>query len=167
MRVTRGIPAAANSPVAQLPQPGIAFLFGSERFGMDNRDVYRCHVCLRLPTNPQFGSLNLASALQVVAYEWRLALGGFDRLTPEPQAAALADAQQVAGMLGHWEQALVSLGYLDPTAPKKLLPRLNQLLNRAAVTADEIHILRGIAKAVDRMAQRAGDHPATRSAPKG
>jgi tRNA/rRNA methyltransferase len=58
-------------------QKGVGFLFGSERFGMRNEDVYRCHVCLSIPSNPQFGSLNIGAALQVVAYEWRLALGGF------------------------------------------------------------------------------------------
>ncbi len=124
---------------------GIAFLFGSERFGMRNEDVYRCHVCLSIPSNPQFGSLNLASALQVIAYDWREALGGY----PVQQATAtptVADAAQVAGMLAHLEQSLVAIGFLDPQAPKKLMPRLNQLFNRAGVTEEEIHILRGMAK---------------------
>ena len=139
---------------------GIGFLFGSERFGMRNEDVYRCHACLSIPSNPQFGSLNIGAALQVIAYEWRLALGGFadaagseapDGLqTPSSPArtAGLADAAQVAGMLTHLEQSLVALGFLDPAAPKKLMPRLNQLFNRASVTQEEIHILRGIAKAI-------------------
>ncbi|MNT88478.1 hypothetical protein D3C72_2290470 [compost metagenome] len=56
--------------------------------------------------------------------------------------------QQVAGMLGHWEQALTHLGFLDPDAPKKLMPRLNQMFNRAQLTPEEIHILRGVAKAM-------------------
>ena len=147
-------------------QGGVAFLFGSERFGMCNEDVYRCHVALRIPSNPQFGSLNIGAALQVIAYEWRLALGGFgefDGLVPparpaslevtqavtsSPRSDGLADAAQVAGMLGHLEQSLVHLGFLDPTAPKKLMPRLNALFNRAEVTQEEIHILRGIAKAI-------------------
>jgi tRNA/rRNA methyltransferase len=60
----------------------------------------------------------------------------------------MADAAQVAGMLTHLEQSLVALGFLDPTAPKKLMPRLNQLFNRAGVTQEEIHILRGVAKAI-------------------
>ena len=59
---------------------------------------------------------------------------------------ALADAQQLAGMLEHWERSLISIGFLDPQAPKKLMPRLNQLFNRAGVTQEEIHMLRGIAK---------------------
>ena len=56
---------------------GVAFLFGSERFGMQNEDVYRCHVALSIPTDPNFGSLNLAAAVQLIAYDWREALGGF------------------------------------------------------------------------------------------
>jgi tRNA/rRNA methyltransferase len=131
------------------PQTGVAFLFGSERFGMRNEDVYRCHACLSIPSNPQFGSLNIGAALQVIAYDWRLALGGFADAPPLPQShAKLADAAQVSGMLTHLEQALVALEFLDPAAPKKLMPRLNALFNRAAVTQEEIHILRGIAKSI-------------------
>lgn len=128
---------------------GVAFLFGSERFGMLNEDVYRCHVALSIPSNPAFGSLNLGAAVQVIAYEWRLALGAYtvDAATAPSQ---LADAAQLAGMLAHWEQALVSIGFLDPQAPKKLMPRLNQLFNRARLTQEEIHILRGIAKMMNR-----------------
>jgi tRNA/rRNA methyltransferase len=114
---------------------------------MKNEDVYRCHVALSIPTNPQFGSLNLGSAIQVLAYDWRVALGGFpvqDAVAP----AHKADAQQVAGMLTHWEQALTDIGFLDPAAPKKLMPRLNQLFNRADLSPEEIHILRGVAKAM-------------------
>jgi tRNA/rRNA methyltransferase len=133
---------------------GVAFLFGSERFGMSNEDVYRCHVALSIPTNPSFGSLNLGAALQVIAYEWRLALGGYDvqQATAPP---VLADAQQVAGLLTHLEQALVGIGFLDPEAPKKLMPRLNQLFNRAELTQEEIHILRGVAKAMLETAAKA------------
>lgn len=133
---------------------GVAFLFGSERFGMRNEDVYRCHACLSIPTNPKFGSLNLAAAVQLIAYEWRQALGGF----AVQEATALlvrADAPQVAGMLSHLEQALVAVDFLDPEAPKKLMPRLNALFNRAELTQEEIHILRGVAKAMLETAARA------------
>jgi tRNA/rRNA methyltransferase len=136
--------SALESNVAE---QGIAFLFGSERFGMRNEDVYRCHVCLSIPSNPQFGSLNIGAALQVIAYEWRLALGGFGAVAAT-SPSSLADAAHVAGMLTHLEQALVALGFLDPQAPKKLMPRLNALFNRAQITQEEIHILRGIAKAI-------------------
>ncbi|MDO8248587.1 MAG: RNA methyltransferase [Rhodoferax sp.] len=147
-------------------QQGIAFLFGCERFGMSNDDVYRCHVALTIPSDPKFGSLNLAAALQVIAYEWRLALGPF---TVEQATAApvLADARQVAGMLAHWEKSLVAIGFLDPQAPKKLMPRLNQLFNRAGVTQEEIHILRGIAKMMDQTASGLKPLPHTSEPSKG
>ena len=145
--------AAPGQAPAHLPDT--AFLFGSERFGMRNEDVYRCHVALSIPSNPQFGSLNIGAALQVIAYEWRLTLGGFDA-PPSPAGTPghAADAAQLAGMLGHLEQSLVALEYLDPAAPKKLMPRLNALFNRAAVTQEEVHIVRGIAKAVLQQSQR-------------
>jgi tRNA/rRNA methyltransferase len=152
---------------AHLAQPefGVAFLFGSERFGMRNEDVYRCHTCLRIPTNPQFGSMNLGAAVQVLAYDWREALGGLPSMLAQAQGtgvpaletpahAALADAQQLAGLLDHWQQSLTDIGFLDPESPKKLMPRLNQLFNRAQVTQEEIHILRGIAKSMSQVANK-------------
>jgi tRNA/rRNA methyltransferase len=142
----------ALNPEPAAAESGIGFLFGSERFGMANEDVYRCHVALSIPTNPQFGSLNLGAAIQVIAYEWRQALGGFGMAQAAPERL-LADAGQVAGMLAHWEQALTAIGFLDPAAPKKLMPRLNQLFNRAQLGAEEIHILRGVAKAMIESAQ--------------
>ncbi len=127
--------------------PDIAFVFGSERFGLSNDDVYRSHVCLSIPTAPGYGSLNLAQAVQLIAYEWRQALGGFE-VTPRTDEPALADARAVQGLLEHWQRTLVGIGFLDPDAPKKLMPRLNQLANRAEVTVEEVHILRGIARAI-------------------
>ena len=142
---------------------GVGFLFGSERFGLANADVYRCHVALSIPTAPGYGSLNLAAAVQLIAYEWRNALGGFEApdAHPGPMGAApgglvQADAAAVAGLLAHWEQALVEVGFLDPAAPKKLMPRLNQLFNRAGLTPEEIHILRGVAKSMQQAVAAGG-----------
>jgi len=92
--------------------------------------------------------------VQLIAYDWREALGGFSvqAATPDP---VLADAAAVAGMLAHWEQALTDIGFLDPAAPKKLMPRLNQLFNRAQLSPEEIHILRGVAKAMLQKGQTA------------
>ena len=136
----------------------VGFVFGGERFGLANEDVYRCHACLSIPAHPDYGSLNLAQAVQVLAYEWRQALGGFP-VQPRTRAPDWADAAAVQGALGHWQQVLQDIGFLDPAAPKKLMPRLNQLLNRAGLTAEEVHILRGIARAV---ADTAGKAPPAR-----
>jgi tRNA/rRNA methyltransferase len=139
-------PRELFSTLAQTPHT-VGFLFGSERFGMSNEDVYRCHVCLSIPTHPDYGSLNLSQAVQLIAYEWRQALGGFavEARTIEPIAA---DAAAVQGVLDHWQEALIANGFLNPAAPKKLVPRLNQLFNRAQLTPEEVHILRGIARSI-------------------
>lgn len=145
LKAGRSAPQEQGLATNQALNTGVAFLFGSERFGMRNEDVYRCHVCLSIPSNPQFGSLNLGAAAQVIAYDWRCALAAYP-VQAATSDAVLADAQQVAGMLAHLEQALMAIDFLDPQAPKKLMPRLNQLFNRAGVTQEEIHILRGMSK---------------------
>ena len=161
---------AETAVSASTSASGMGFLFGSERFGMSNDDVYRCNVALSIPTNPKFGSLNLGAAIQLIAYEWRMTLGGFadveteNSVCPElvdglkastssARTGGLADAAQVTGMLQHWEKSLADIGFLDPAAPKKLMPRLNQLFNRAALSPEEIHILRGIAKSMSEAAK--------------
>src|SRR3954470_1232706 len=80
----------------------VGFLFGSERFGMSNEDVYRCHACLSIPTHPEYGSLNLAQAVQLIAYDWREAQGGFE-VAPRTPDVEPADAAAVQGALAHWK----------------------------------------------------------------
>ena len=138
----------AHLPTLAAQGARVAFVFGSERHGMGNDEVYRCHACLSIPTDPTYGSLNLAQAVQVIAYEWRQALGGFEVVARTP-ARRPASAERVQAALAHWERALVAIGFLDPAAPKKLMPRLNQLLNRAALGDEEIDILRGIARSIE------------------
>ncbi len=130
----------------------VAFVFGPERTGLSNEHVYRCHACLSIPTHPDYGSLNLAQAVQLVAYDWRQALGGF-AVVPRTVPPRAADAAAVQGLLAHWQGVLQDIGFLDPSAPKKLMPRLNQLLNRARLTPEEVHILRGVARAVQALAR--------------
>ena len=145
-RAPRDLLPGLAAEVAQ-GQQRVAFVFGSERFGMRNEDVWRCHACLSIPTHPDYGSLNLAQAVQLIAYDWRTALGGYPvrARTAEP---VLADGVEVAGALQHWQAVLEQIGFLDPAAPKRLMPRLQQLLNRAQLTREELHILRGIARAI-------------------
>jgi tRNA/rRNA methyltransferase len=127
----------------------VAFVFGPERTGLSNDDVYRCHACLSIPTASGYGSLNLAQAVQLLAYDWRQALGGF-AVQPRTPAVQPADAQAVDGLLTHWQATLQDIGFLDPAAPKKLLPRLRRLVQRAELSVEEVHILRGIARAAGR-----------------
>lgn len=145
-------PRECLSALARQPQR-VGFVFGSERFGLPNELVWRCHWCLSIPTDAQFGSLNLAAAAQVIAYEWRLALGGFEVQSPVAPHQS-ADAKALADLLTHWQSALEDIGFLDPAAPKKLMPRLAQLFNRAQPSEQEIHILRGVAKAMQQAARK-------------
>lgn len=129
----------------------IAFVFGSERHGLANDDVYRCHACLSIPTDPAYGSLNLAQALQLIAYDWRQAIGGFgvQARIADPE---VVDGAAVHGLVEHWQKALIDLQFLDPQTPRKLMARLHRLANRAELTTDELQILRGIARAIERQA---------------
>lgn len=146
------LPALVNEADA------VAFVFGGERFGMANEDVWRCHLCLSIPTPDAGGSLNLAQAVQLIAYDWRQALGGFaviERTSP----AQRASLPEVMGALAHWQQVLVEIDFLDPASPKRLMPRLQQLANRAQLTQEEVHILRGIARAMGRHGRAPGAVP--------
>ena len=140
---------APREAFAGLAESGhrVAFVFGSERFGLSNEDLYTCHACLSIPTDPRYGSLNLAQAIQLIAYDWRQACGGFAVPTPA-RAVRRADAVAVRGLISHWQEALEQLGFLDPAAPKKLIARLHLLANRADLSDEEVHILRGIARAI-------------------
>ena len=142
----------ALAPAVAAGAQRVAFVFGGERFGLGNDEVWRCHACVSIPTDPDYGSLNLAQAVQLIAYDWRQALGGWE-VVPRTPPPVLAAADEVEAALQHWREVLVRIGFLDPAVPKRLLPRLQQLLNRARLTRDEIHILRGIARAVARQGE--------------
>ena len=131
--------------VAQAVAQGrrVGFVFGSERYGLDNETVYRCDALLSLPTWSGYASLNLAQAVQIVAWEWRKALGGF-HLQPGPPAEEPATQAEIDGLLDHAKRALEALGFLDPASPKRLMPRLARMVARASLTRPELHILRGI-----------------------
>jgi tRNA/rRNA methyltransferase len=127
-----------------------ALIFGNERFGLPNEIVEKCNVLINIPANPDYSSLNLAQAAQILAYECRLAaLAETAPVTTgigfQGEAASVA---QIDGMYAHLEQALVALGFLNADNPKKLMPRLKRLLSRTQLETEEVNILRGIAKQI-------------------
>lgn len=145
--------AAAEEAVALLAAPDttVAFVFGNERFGLPNDVVERCHVVTHIPANPAYASLNLSQAVQLIAYEVRMALladtGTTDtRMEGVGFVGEPATAEQIDGMFDHLERGLVEIGFLDPAAPKKLMPRLRRLFARTQLETEEVNILRGIAK---------------------
>ncbi len=129
----------------------VAMLFGQERSGLTNEEIDACHALVNIPTSEEYGSLNLAAAVQVICYEFRmaaLAAGAAERAAmpahrPAPQA-------QMEGLIEHLQAALLEIGFLDPKQYRTMITRLRRLLNRAAPSESEIHILRGILSAVQR-----------------
>jgi tRNA/rRNA methyltransferase len=127
----------------------VALIFGPERTGLDNEHLALCTHRVWLEANPDYPSLNLAQALMVCAYTLRESLceaGGSQILGNREQLADLADPAAVAAMLEHWREGLEAIGYLDPSNPKKLMPRLQALFARSGLHKEEIDLLRGIAK---------------------
>lgn len=128
-----------------------ALVFGNERFGLPNEVVQQCNVLINIPANPEYSSLNLAQAVQVLAYECRMAA-----LAQELQPAdsgigfqgEMAEVADVEGMFLHLEQALVAIAFLDPDSPRKLMPRLRRLFARTRLETEEVNILRGIARQI-------------------
>jgi tRNA/rRNA methyltransferase len=125
-----------------------ALVFGSERYGLPNEVVEKCNVLINIPANPDYSSLNLAQALQVLAYECRLAASGDDaqQVSAVGFKGELAGVAEIEGMYAHLEQALVAIDFLDPDNPKKLMPRLKRLFSRTQLETEEVNILRGIAR---------------------
>ena len=124
----------------------IALVFGSERTGLSNEQLKRCHAHVHIPTNPDYSSLNLAQAVQILCYECRLACA--DIVASEVQEDTLATQKEVQGFYEHLQQALFHLQILDPNHPKKMMRRLERLFQRAHLSVDEVNILRGICKAI-------------------
>ncbi|HET7314684.1 RNA methyltransferase [Salinisphaera sp.] len=134
----RAVAAAAGGPVA--------LVFGRERSGLDNAELDRCQLHLQVPTNPEYSSLNLAAAVQVVAYELRMASGHCIAADDAHRPVPAADME---GLFQHWHDVLVAAGFLDPAEPRILMRRLRRLFNRAAPDRIETNILRGALRALD------------------
>jgi tRNA/rRNA methyltransferase len=148
-------PRRLAEQLAREPQLNAALIFGNERFGLPNQAVEKCNVLINIPANPAYSSLNLAQAVQVLAYECRLAASG------EQQESSMVGFQgeaagvlEIEGMFTHLEQALVALDFLDPGNPKKLMPRLKRLFARTQLEREEVNILRGIATRILRTQSR-------------
>ena len=146
---------AAPDLMARASAGSVALVFGRESSGLTNDEVRRCQHILELPTNPEYASLNLGSAVQLLCYEMRLAALALEANgEPSDNADETISVDELEGLYGHFERALVTIGYLDPAQPKKLLPRLRTLFGRADLTRAELNILRGILKAAEETARR-------------
>jgi len=142
---------AAESALAEHEGQDIAILFGMERYGLTNDEIQRCHQLVHIDTNPGYGSLNLAQAVQVMAYELRMAAIGEAGSGAAPSDWVPVDAGQMELFYAHLEQTLLDIRFLNPEQPKRLMARLRRLFNRARPDQNEINILRGILAAAQRV----------------
>ena len=140
---------AARRAVAQAATGEVALVFGTEMSGLSNAELARCGVVATIPANPAYASLNLASAVQVAAYELFVAYsGGAVWRAPRFQAAT---HDEVEDLYAHATRTLTDLRFLDPRKPKRLLPRLRRLFARAGLEREEVNILRGILARIDQV----------------
>jgi tRNA/rRNA methyltransferase len=131
----------------------VAVVFGTEASGLSNDELMRCQRVARIATSAEFSSLNLAAAVQVVAYEIRYAAFGASPLAA-PRAPA-ATHEELEGLFAHLATNLASVGFLDPANPRRLIERLRRMLGRARLDSQEVNVLRGMLAAWD-AALRAG-----------
>lgn len=147
---------AAREVAVAAATSDVAILFGAERTGLTNEDIERCQLLLSIPTGSAYASLNVAMAVQVVAYEVLLALRG-NAVAEGAQGIALASAVEMERFYGHLEQVLEEIEFRDRTGEGHLMARIRRLFNRAVLDANEVNILRGILTSVQGKRRRAGE----------
>lgn len=139
-------PRALARQLHAAPPLRCALVFGNERFGLSNEQVEKCNTLVSVPVDAGYSSLNLAQAVQILAYECRVAALGEQReVSGIGFQGEAASAEQIEGLFRHLEEALITIQFLDPDHPKKLMPRLRRLFSRAGLEKEEVNILRGMA----------------------
>jgi len=141
---------------------GVAYVFGRESSGLTNEELQQCNAHVHIPANPDYSSLNLAMAVQVIAYELRMGclLRSQEREAPVLQPgdegwdAEPSTHQEIEGMLNHLNKVMIATGFFDPDNPGQLLPRLRRLFQRRGLDKMEVNILRGLFKSIEKKLQR-------------
>jgi len=159
----------AQIHLSEHPEGRIALVVGTERSGLTNEHIELCHRVCHIPANPAYSSLNVSQAMQLGAWELRYALlQGLSKQNSHDGATALlrlpslivpkppskhpgnqpASGEAVQALLAHWQEALETVGFLDPEHPKKLMPRMRHLFNRTDLSKDEVDMMRGVCTAM-------------------
>jgi tRNA/rRNA methyltransferase len=144
---------AASRMLALAPQGDVALLFGTEMSGLSNAELDKCQLLATIPANPAFTSLNLASAVQILAYELRMAFLG-EAEVPAAKALEAASFEDVERFYQHLERTMIDTGFLDPACPGRLMQRLRRLFARARPEKEEVSILRGILTSVEKFTNK-------------
>jgi len=139
--------AAAREIVSAALRDEAAIVFGNETVGLSNREIMRCSSLARIPADPEYASLNLAQAVQVMAYEARMAV-----LAPPavPSETGYATHEEIEKLYAHLERSLYASGYLHPRHPRKLMDRLRRMFAKTRLERTEVNILRGMLAAWNR-----------------
>ncbi len=127
----------------------IAIIFGREHSGLSNDELDRCQHLVNIPANPDYSSLNLAAAVQVLAYELKMSFDPSIEVGRIGEDREAINADDLEHLYGHFEQSLTAIGFLDPQQPKNLMRRLRRLFNRADLDRNELQILHGILRAAE------------------
>jgi len=137
-------PRGCSEALVKQAQKGkVAVIFGRENSGLSNDELALCQHLVHIPTNTEYSSLNLASAVQIISYECRIA-SQLDVKVVEGEVEEVATADAMESYFKHLETAMVESAFLDPENPKHLMTRLRRLYGRAKVTPSELNILRGM-----------------------
>ncbi len=160
-RAPRVLPEVAGQrAVARAAEPAeVAFVFGRERTGLSNDELQLCHAAVHIPSDPEFSSLNLAAAVQVLAYEVRMAqLEGQAAPPPEPgYGEAPASHAQLEGLFGQFGDTLDQIDFHKGRAPESAMRKLRRLFMKADLSEQEVRLLRGILSDAQRMARLANE----------
>lgn len=138
---------AAPQLLVQAQHGPVALVFGTELSGLTNEEVALCSLPVMIPANPEFSSLNLGSAVQLLSYELRMATDL--AVLPPVNEEVPATFEEIEGFHAHLERAMRDSGFYNPANPKRLLPRLRRLFGRIQLEKDEVNILRGILSALE------------------
>lgn len=137
--------------MAHARQYPVALVFGTEMSGLTTMEVSKCHIVVRIPANPDYSSLNLASAVQVMAYELRMTLPESGSFSSTPAAVNMpAGFDEVELLYRHLERVAISSGFLDPQQPKRFMQRMRRLFARARLEKEEVSVLRGLLNALEK-----------------
>ena len=142
--------------VKQAQSGEVAVVFGRESSGLTNDELALCHHLVHIPTNPEYSSLNVASAVQILSYECRMATRpeeteGTEVLDNDAvDKDRLVTVDEMEGYYGHLERAMIVANFLDPEHPKHLMTRLRRLYGRAKMTQSELNMMRGMLSAFEK-----------------
>jgi len=128
----------------------VAIIFGREHSGLTNEELDRCQHLVNIPANSEYSSLNLAAAVQVLAYELKMSFDPTIEVGRVGEDREAINAEDLEHLYGHFEESLTAIGFLDPEKPKNLMRRLRRLFNRADLDRNELQILHGILRAAEK-----------------